>query len=128
MLSAKPLSIKCRIGDETGTFYLRRPEAHEHQSYLDARVIYNKKRNDADTNRATAAEEFFDLLVTDCAGLNMELADGSIHPFNKDTPAEMIRQIKATAKNWFDLIPTHAKNNMIYALFEDAEVIVDEKK
>lgn len=128
MLSAKPLSIKCRIGDETGIFYLRRPEASEHQAYLDARVVYNKKRNDADTNRATAAEEFFDLLIINCDGMNMELADGSIQPFNKDTTPELFKQIKPLAKNWFDLIPTHAKNNMIFALFEDAEVVVEEKK
>lgn len=128
MLSAKPLSVKCRISDETGTFYFRRPEAHEHQAYLDARVIYNKKRNDADSNRATAAEEFFDLLVTDCDGFNMELADGSIVPFNKSTPIENVRQIKPTAKSWVDVIPTNAKNAMIFTLFEDAEVVTDEKK
>lgn len=128
MLSAKPLSVKCRIGDETGTFYFRRPEAAEHQAYLDARVVYNKKKNDADANRATAAEDFFDLLILNCDGLNMELADGSIKPFNKDVLIEDIRQIKPMAKVWFDLIPTHAKNNMIFALFEDAEVVTDEKK
>ena len=127
MFSAKPLIAKCKIYDEIGTFHFRRPTPAEQQAYRDSMLVYDKKTKESVFNAATASSELFDLLVTNCDGFSLELADGNVTPFNANTLPEHYRQIDPAAKHWYDIIPVNVKQTLISALFPEVEVI-DEKK